>query len=121
MGYKRQFIRGYEVYLIEGTAYALNKTTFKKRIFARTYQWNIMPIPQFRHIPLSIYVKMYADLGYVKSYPNYSISNRLTDKFLSSVGSGIDIVASYDTVIRFEYTFNAEGENGFFFHVRKEF
>jgi outer membrane protein assembly factor BamA len=121
MGYKRQFIRGYEVYLIEGAAYALNKTTFKKRIFARTYQWNIMPIPQFRHIPLSIYIKMYTDLGYVKSYPNYSISDRLTDKFLSSIGSGIDIVASYDTVIRFEYTFNAEGENGFFFHVRKEF
>jgi outer membrane protein assembly factor BamA len=121
MGYKKQFVRGYEIYLIEGVAYALNKTTVKKRIFHRTYQWNLMPIPQFRHIPLSIFLKMYADLGYVKSYPNYTLSTRLTDKMLSSAGGGIDIVASYDTVIRFEYTFNGEGENGFFFHVRKEF
>ena len=61
------------------------------------------------------------DLAYVKSYPNYYLSNRLTDKLLTSAGGGIDIVASYDSVIRIEYTFNGEGESGFFFHVRKEF
>jgi outer membrane protein assembly factor BamA len=121
MGYRRQFAHGYEIYLIEGVAYALNKMTFKKRIFHRTYQWRTMPIPQFRHIPISIFIKTYADVGYVKSYPNYTLSTRLTDKMLTSAGGGIDIVASYDTVIRFEYTFNGEGENGFFFHVRKEF
>jgi outer membrane protein assembly factor BamA len=121
MGYKKQFVRGYEIYLIEGAAFALNKTTFKKRIFHRTYQWKVMPIPQFRHIPISIFLKTYGDIGYVKSYPNYFLSTRLTDKMLSSAGGGIDIVASYDTVIRFEYTFNGEGEKGFFFHVRKEF
>jgi hypothetical protein len=81
----------------------------------------MMPIPQFRHIPVSIFIKTYADLGYVKGYPNYTLSNRLSDKLLTSAGGGIDIVASYDTVFRFEYTFNGEGENGFFFHVRKEF
>ena len=121
MGYRRQFVRGYEIYLIEGVAYALNKMTFKKRIFHRAYQWRLMPIPQFRHIPISIFLKTYADLGYVKRYPNYVLSTRLADKMLTSTGGGIDIVASYDTVIRFEYTFNGEGENGFFFHVRKEF
>jgi outer membrane protein assembly factor BamA len=121
MGYRKQFARGYEIYLIEGVAYALNKMTFKKRIFNRTYHWRLMPIPQFRYIPLSIFIKTYTDFGYVRSYPNYTLSNRLTDKLLTSAGGGIDIVASYDTVIRFEYTFNGEGENGFFFHVRKEF
>jgi hypothetical protein len=80
-----------------------------------------MPIPQFRHIPLSIFIKTYADLGYVKGYPDYEISSRLSDKLLTSAGAGLDIVASYDTVLRIEYTFNGEGENGFFFHIRKEF
>lgn len=80
-----------------------------------------MPIPQFRHIPISIFIKSYTDVGYVGSYPNYFLSTRLADKLLASAGGGIDIVASYDTVFRFEYTFNGEGENGFFFHVRKEF
>jgi outer membrane protein assembly factor BamA len=121
MGYKKQFARGYEIYLIEGVAYALNKTTLRKRIFHRTYQWRMMPIPQFRHIPISIFIKTYGDFGYVKSYSNYTLSTKLTDKMLTSAGAGIDIVASYDAVFRFEYTFNGEGENGFFFHVRKEF
>jgi outer membrane protein assembly factor BamA len=121
MGYRKVFARGYEIYVIEGTAYALNKLTLKKRIFHKVYRWNQMPIPQFRHIPLSVFIKTYSDLAYVKAYPNYEISNRLADKLLTSAGGGVDIVASYDTVLRIEYTFNGEGENGFFFHIRKEF
>jgi outer membrane protein assembly factor BamA len=121
MGYRRQFARGYEIYVIEGVAYALNKLTLKKRIFHRVYHWQLMPIPQFRHIPLSIFLTTYSDVGYVKSYPNYFLSTRLADKVLTSAGGGIDIVASYDTVLRIEYTFNGEGEDGFFFHLRKEF
>jgi len=121
LGYGRQFVRGYEVYVIEGPWYALNKTTFKKRIFSRIYNWNAMPIRQFRYIPLSIYLKSYADLGYVRNYPNYTNSYRLADKVISGVGLGIDIVASYDAVLRFEYSFNAEGGHGFFFNLKREF
>lgn len=121
MGHRKQLTRGYEIYLIEGTAFAINKTTLRKRIFHRVYHWAMMPIPQFRHIPLSIFLKTYGDFAYVKGYPDYSISDRLNNKLLNSAGAGIDIVASYDTVLRFEYTFNGEGESGFFFHARKEF
>lgn len=121
MGYQKQIVRGYEVYVIEGPYYLLNKTTFKKRIFSRTYQWDAIPIPQFRHIPLAVYFKMYGDVGYVHNYPNYDINRRLTNKMLSGVGAGFDIVGSYDAVLRLEYTFNAEGGRGFFFHIKKEF
>jgi outer membrane protein assembly factor BamA len=121
LGYKRLFVRGYEVYVIEGPFYTLNKTTFKKRIFSNVYHWNDMPIEQFRHIPIAIYFKTYADLGYVKNYPNYSINSTLSDKLLAGIGGGLDLVSSYDTVLRFEYTINAEGQHGFFFHIKKEF
>ncbi|MGC3948641.1 MAG: BamA/TamA family outer membrane protein [Chryseolinea sp.] len=121
LGYQRRIVRGYEIYVIEGQNYVLNKTTFKKRIFSRVYNLNAMPIRQFRHLPLSIYVKTYADLGYVKNYVNYEISSRMANKLLTGVGGGIDIVASYDAVLRLEYSFNGEGENGFFFHIKKEF
>ena len=93
----------------------------KKRIFSRVYSLNAMPIRQFRHLPLSIYVKTYGDLGYVKNYDNYEISSRMANKLLTGVGGGIDIVASYDAVLRLEYSFNGEGESGFFFHIKKEF
>jgi outer membrane protein assembly factor BamA len=121
LGYRKQLVRGYEIYVIEGPYYLLNKTTLKKRIFSRTYSLDYLPIRQFRHIPLSIFLKTYADFGYVHNYPNYTISSILTDKVISGVGFGVDIVASYDAVFRMEYSFNAEGEQGFFFHVRKEF
>ncbi len=121
LGYKKQFVRGYEVYVIEGPAYFLNKTTVKKKIFSRTYHWASVPIEQFRHIPLSIYVKVYGDLGYVNNYENYAIGSRLSNKVLAGYGAGIDIVGSYDAVLRLEYTFNAEGQNGFFLNVRREF
>lgn len=60
-------------------------------------------------------------MGYVKNYPNYNLSGRLADKFIYSGGAGLDLVGSYDMVLRFEYTVNAEGDYGFFFNVKKEF
>ena len=80
-----------------------------------------MPLKQFRYVPLSIYLKSYADLGYVENYTGYTNGVRLTNKVLTGLGMGLDIVASYDAVFRFEYTFNGEGERGFFFHIKKEF
>jgi hypothetical protein len=124
LGLRRQFARGYELYVIEGPWFFLNKTTFKKLIFSNTYHWADMPIEQFRHIPISIYFKTYADLGYVKNYPDYITegrNTRLSDKVITGTGFGLDVVGSYDVVVRFEYSFNAEGEHGFFFHVKKEF
>jgi hypothetical protein len=83
-----------------------------------------MPAEQFRHIPISIYLKTYADLGYVQNYPYYEeldINTRLSNNVLAGTGFGLDVVGFYDIVLRFEYSFNAEGEQGFFFHVKKEF
>ncbi len=124
LGQRKQFVRGYELYIVEGPWFVLNKTTFKKLIFNRAYHWGLMPIRQFRHIPISIYLKTYADLGYVRNYPYYEVHNlntRLSDKMLLGTGLGLDVVGFYDIVLRFEYSFNAEGENGFFFHVKREF
>jgi outer membrane protein assembly factor BamA len=124
LGYRKQLIRGYEVYVIEGPQFALNKTTLKKRIFSRTWNFDNMPMPQFRHFPLDIYIKGYADVGYVENYPRYDaeqVNTRLSGKFLGGAGAGVDVVTFYDTVFRFEYTFTREKTNGFFFHVKKEF
>ena len=124
LGERKQFVRGYELYVVEGPWYLLNKTTFKKLIFSRNYHWALMPARQFRHVPVSIYFKTYADLGYVKNYPYYeerNLNTTLSNKMLFGTGFGLDVVGFYDIVLRFEYSFNAEGEDGFFFHVKKEF
>lgn len=124
MGYNKIFVRGYEIFVIEGPWYLLNKTTLKKRIFTRTWQWDDMPVSQFQYLPLSVFLKVYADFGYVRNYHYYNLLNvnqQLADTWLYGVGFGVDIVSSYDAVLRFEYSFNAEGRGGFFFHIKKEF
>jgi outer membrane protein assembly factor BamA len=124
MGYKMIFIRGYEVYVIEGPQFVLNKTTLKKRIFHRVWKIENRLIPQFNYFPLSIYLKTYADFGYVNNYNAYekeSLNQFLSDQWLGGAGAGIDIVTAYDFVMRFEYTFTSKNQSGFFFHLKKEF
>ena len=124
LGYRKQLVKGYEVYVIEGPNFFLNKTTLRKRIFSRTWQLEDMPVKQFQYLPLVIYLKGYFDMGYVENYPYYEnlqINNRLSNRVLVGTGGGLDIVTSYDAVFRLEYTFTREKTHGFFFHMKKEF
>ena len=123
IGYRRQFLRGYEVYVIEGPMYTMNKATFKRRIFSSEFDSGI-PLQQFRRVPVAVYLKGYADLGYVQNYPAYehlNLNTRLSDRWLGGAGFGLDIVTHYDSVIRLEYTFTNQQTSGFFLHIRKEF
>ncbi|NJN41384.1 MAG: hypothetical protein HC811_03245 [Flammeovirgaceae bacterium] len=124
LGYQKQFIRGYELNVIEGPWYVLNKTTFKKKIFSRNWNLDGVTIEQFQYFPLTIYLKTYADFGYVENYPLYEenqFNQELSNRFLLGGGLGIDMVTVYDTVLRFEYSITREGARGFFFHAKKEF
>jgi len=123
VGYDKTLIRGYEVYVIEGSRYFLNKTTLKKRILSRNWHLNNWSIKQFNYLPIAIYLKTYADWGYVSNYPAYEkagVNNFLSNKILSGVGFGVDIVTGYDLAIRFEYTFTPQNQ-GLFLHSKKEF
>lgn len=124
LGYRRQWVKGYEVYVIEGPKFFLNKSTLRKKIFSRTWHMANMPFEQFQYLPLSIYLKGYFDWGYVENYPYYEeqqINNQLSNRLLAGTGFGLDFVTAYDGVIRLEYTFTREKTSGFFFHLKKEF
>lgn len=126
MGYQRQILRGYDIYVIEGPQFFVNKTTFKKKIFSRVWRYENMPLEQFRHLPFAVYLKSFADFGYAENYDYYRerpglLNNRLSSSFLIGYGGGLDLVVPYDVVFRFEYAFTREGVNGFFFNIKKEF
>jgi hypothetical protein len=117
-------VKGYEIYVVEGPKFFLNKTTLRKKILSRTWQLENMPFEQFQYLPLAIYLKGYFDWGYVENYPYYEqqqINTRLSNRLLTGTGAGLDIVTAYDAVFRLEYTFTREKTNGFFFHIKKEF
>lgn len=122
MGYHQDFIRGYELYVIEGQSYFLNKTTFKKRLIAGTARMkSLIPLEQFQTIPFAIYLKSFFDSGIVNNNTYYPENTSLTNKFLFGGGMGLDIVTYYDFVIRFEYSMNSIKERGFFINVKAEF
>ena len=124
MGYRRTFVRGYEIYVIEGPMWSLNKPTLKKRILKRTYRLSAMPWERFQHFPLAIYLKAYGDLGYVKNfseYENQGLNRLYTNQIIGGMGLGFDFVTAYDGVLRIEYSLNRSGAHGFFFHIKKEF
>lgn len=121
VGYKNDVIRGYELYLIEGPHFLLNKSTLKKRVLSINESLDFIPVKQFRHFPLDIYLKSYLDLGYVKNFEGYGENTRLSDNYLLGTGVGADIHTLYDMVIRLEYSVNKDLESGFFFHLKREF
>ena len=43
---------------------------------------------------------------------------RLTNRYLSGFGLGLDLIGIYDAVFRFEYSFTNTGPGNFFINVR---
>lgn len=121
MGYEENFVRGYEYYVINGESFALNRNSFKYRFI--DWEWNnldFIPLKQFRNFPLDIYVKIFADQGYVWDR-NPGEFNFLHKQYLSGGGAGIDIVTLYDLVFRIEYSVNLRKETDLFLHFEKAF
>jgi outer membrane protein assembly factor BamA len=121
LGYKKDFIRGYELFLIESKNFILNRFSLKKQILSIVGYTGLIPIEQFRKIPLSIYFKLFFDQGYAENFENYNQNSMLSNRYLFGTGAGLDIVSYYDTVITLEYSMNREQDAGFFLHIRKDF
>jgi outer membrane protein assembly factor BamA len=116
LGYGRDFLRGYEYYVMDGQDYALLKSNIKFELLPKKeVHAGFIPLTKFSTIPFSFYLNLYADAGYVKDqlFDEY---NPLTNAWQFGYGAGIDFVTYYDLVFRFEYSFNKLGESGFFLH-----
>lgn len=122
MGLGRFSLRGYELYVIEGPKFIQNQWTVRKLLFKTEQNLrSILSARQFSSFHMAIYLKTYFDIGYVEGYPDRPLNERLTDTWIYSYGAGIDVVTIYDLVLRFEYSFNKEGESGFVFGLRSNF
>jgi outer membrane protein assembly factor BamA len=116
-GYGDFYLRGLENYVTDGLAGILVRNTLRREIF----HFNLMsPFnTSIQKIPFQFYAKTYADAGY--AYNESSDANYLVNRMMYTAGFGIDMKTIYDIILRFEYSFNQKGENGFFFHVKNDF
>jgi outer membrane protein assembly factor BamA len=120
LGYEN-FIRGYEYYVIDGQHYVLGKADAAFALIKpRQYTVDQVPIESFRTLYVALYLDVYVDLGYVWD-DQYDDVNFLAGSWQSGYGAGLDLVTSYDQVLRIEYSFNALGEGGLFLHFTQPF
>ena len=121
LGYNEVLARGFELDLIEGSRFLLQKNTLRKKIFDRSKDIrNIMPIAQFAQFRMAAYLKFFADFAWIDNYPNYEVSSRLTNKLLYSFGIGLDLIAIYDLVLRLEYSYNSENKRNFALKIKAD-
>ncbi len=118
LGYGENYLRGLEYYVIDGVATALIKSTIKKKLIAFDIPFRLFP-KVFTKIPVSIFAKTYADVGY--AYTKKKYDTYLNNRLLYSGGFGIDILTLYDINLRFEYSFNQLGKNSLFLHNQSGF
>lgn len=120
LGYAN-YVRGYEYYVIDGEHFALGKANVVWQLFKpRTGRVEAMPHEAFRTLYLALYLNFFADAGRVWD-SRYTDANFLAGAWMSGYGAGLDLVTSYDQVLRAEYTLNARGEHGFFLHFTQPF
>ena len=115
LGYEQDYMRGFEYYVLDGSAFALGRVDIKRCLV----NYNIyLPVRYFELIPIKVYAKVFGDIG--TSYNKFPEHDFLNNRWLYSAGFGLDIVTLYDIKVRIEYTFNNLGEKGLFLHKSGE-
>ena len=122
IGYSPNFIRGYELNVIEGQQLYVQKNSLRYKFLDLSFDISrYMPLDQFNTIPFKFYLSGNFDHGTVTDRNNLPENSRLTNKYLIGYGLGLDIVGVYDAVLRFEYSLNNQGEGNLFFNFRAPF
>lgn len=111
LGYKEDYLRGYQYYVIDGPAYVYSKFDLKKKLLFFTAP-TFLKSKAYQRIPFTIYAKAFADFGY--SY--HQSQTKLSNRFLYSGGIGFDVVMVHDFHLSIEFTLNQLGQKGLFLH-----
>lgn len=129
LGYGRDYVRGYEFYVVDGQHYGIWKNNIKFAIIpTRVLKFNFIKSEKFNTLPIAFYLNAHFDVGYsvddrtdvpATLIPNSEgkmmpFTNPLANRILNGYGVGIDFVSYYDFVFRLEYSVNHRGEGGFF-------
>jgi outer membrane protein assembly factor BamA len=114
LGYGPDVITGYELYVIDGTDYAILQSALKYRLVDSVKDLGEnMPVRQFKKMSIKVFIRFNLDSGYVNE-PTYRLGNSLNNKWVYGYGPAIDIILWNSFIIKAEYSFNQLGEHGFF-------
>jgi outer membrane protein assembly factor BamA len=118
LGYNRDFVRGYEYYVVDGTHFGVAKTTLKFALIPeRNMKIGFIPTDKFSLVHYAAYLTWFGDAGYVVKNEFVNHNNQLPGTWLLGTGFGLDLVTYYDKVMRIEAAMNRKGEMGIYIHL----
>lgn len=116
-----ELVRGYELYVIDGTRWGLVQSNLKYEILKpKPITLPFITNEKFNKTFISLYGNAFFDAGYVYG-EDFEQNNSLVNKYLYSFGIGLDLVTYYDKVMRLEGSLNAEGQYGFYVEFKQSF
>ncbi len=122
IGYTPNFIRSYELNVIEGQQLVVHKNSLRYQLIKTSFDLSrTIYNDQFNTLPLSIYLSGNFDQGAVRDRNRIPENLALTNQYLFGYGVGIDLVTGYDAVFRLEYSINKQGLGNFFFNFKAPF
>ncbi len=116
LGYKNDYVRTYELYVVDAMNFALIKNNLKFAILNPVTKYiPFIKNERFGKIHFALYANIFFDCACSWNIPENQASF-LDNKFIFGTGIGVDFVTYYDKVLRLEYGINDMGETGLFIH-----
>lgn len=117
LGFGKNYLHGYDYYVIDGMDMGYLKTNVRFKLIEHHFDFGKMiPVKQFRQMPVKVFLGMNNDFGFVHE-PYLEFNNPLVNRMLWGGGLGLDFVFFYDKVLQLEYSFNHLLEKGLFLHL----
>ena len=116
LGYKNDYVRTYELYVVDAMNFALIKNNLKYALLNPVTRYiPFINNERFGKIHFALYANVFFDCAYSWKMPENHTSF-LDNKFIFGTGVGLDFVTYYDKVLRLECGINDMGEAGLFVH-----
>lgn len=106
LGYGKDYIRGYELRVIDGSNFALGKFELKYRLVNANYAF-AAGVKNYEKLPVCVYLTGFMDAGYVRNWRQIqqaSGNNLLPNSLQNGGGVGLNVVMYYDYCMRVEYS-----------------
>lgn len=117
IGFGRNDLHGFDYYVIDGMDMGFVKSSIRYQLLKEEINFGkLVPIRQFRSMPIKMYFTLNSDWGYVNE-PFLRENNFLVNQLLWGGGIGLDFVLFYDKVLQIEYSINHLKEKGIFLNI----
>lgn len=114
LGYGADGVRGYELYVLDGSDFILAKSALRYQIIERDIQlkkW--MPIKRLKSMPVSLNARISLEAGYANER-HYFTTNGLNNQLIVGGGPAMDLLLYNNYLFSAEYNFNQIGESGLY-------